>query len=63
MAQPRSGVIVTGIKPNNYLAVSLFSLFCCCWLFGLIALLYSLQVNKHTQIKLLIEYVPGVPFT
>ena len=38
-----------GIKPDNYLVLSIVSIFCFCWLFGLIALLYSLQVRGRKE--------------
>jgi len=40
-----AAVGVVGVKPQNYLVLSIASIFCFCWLFGLIALLYSLQVG------------------
>ena len=40
-----AAVGVVGVKPQNYLVLSIVSIFCFCWLFGLIALLYSLQVG------------------
>lgn len=47
-AQPAAGVMVRTLdtKPESYLGLSIFSFLCCCWLFGLIALVYSCQVDS-----------------
>ena len=46
--QPHARVVtVLPPKPNNYLGLSIFTLLCCCWLFGIIALIYALQVCTY----------------
>ena len=35
-------------KPSNYVALSVFTLLCCCWLFGIVALIYAMQVAIYT---------------
>jgi len=32
-------------KPKDYLVLSVFSMLCCCFIFGLIGLIYSLRVS------------------
>ena len=36
-------------RPPNYLALSIFSCLCC-WLLGIIAIFYSLQVRNYVRI-------------
>ncbi len=43
--QPGPSVTMADTKPENYLALSLFTCLCCCWVFGIIALVMSLQVR------------------
>ncbi len=43
--QPGPSVTMVDTKPENYLALSLFTCLCCCWVFGIIALVMSLQVR------------------
>ena len=44
--QPQAPPTVTLIqrKPDNYIVLSVLTLLCCCWLFGLVALMYGMQV-------------------
>ncbi len=48
---PSVTVHVADIKPKNYLALSLFTCLCCCWVFGIIALVMSLQVRWSSCVK------------
>ena len=46
VVQPQAPPTVTLIqrKPDNYIVLSVLTLLCCCWLFGLVALMYGMQV-------------------
>ena len=39
---------VLGVKPPNYIALSLVNFFFCCWPLGIIGLIYSLKVYAIT---------------
>ena len=49
VGQPQATATVTLVqrKPNNYIGLSVFTLLCCCWLFGIIALIFALQVRER----------------
>ncbi len=49
--QPGPWVTMANTKPENYLALSLFTLLCCCWMLGIIALIMSLQVTWSSLMK------------
>lgn len=40
------------VPPSDYLGLSIFSLICCCWLLGIIALMNSLQVRSFYPLRL-----------
>ena len=42
--QPVTGVAYATVKPPNYIALSLINLLCCCWILGIVGLVYSLRV-------------------
>lgn len=48
VGQPQSAPTVTLVqrKPENYIILSIFTLFCCCWLFGIVALIHAMQVDS-----------------
>jgi hypothetical protein len=44
--QPMAPVVMEiAAKPKNYLALSIVNMLCCCFILGLIALIFSLQVR------------------
>ena len=42
--QPSPLVMEVAAKPKNYLALSIVNMLCCCFILGLTALIFSLQV-------------------
>ena len=51
--QPMMGEqhIEVGVKPSNYLAFSIVNMLCCCFILGVIALVYSLQVCSSSELN------------
>ena len=45
-AQPSTIQYSVGVMPESYMGLSIFTCLCCCWLFGLIAIMYSSQVSS-----------------
>ena len=44
-AQPSTIQYSVGVMPESYMGLSIFTCLCCCWLFGLIAIMFSSQVS------------------
>lgn len=44
--QPSVQQVTFQPKPENYLVLSIFTCLCCCWLLGIFAIMYSLQVDS-----------------
>ena len=44
-AQPSTIRYSVGEMPESYMGLSIFTCLCCCWLFGLIAIMHSSQVS------------------
>ena len=63
VAQPTATQVrIIEKKPDNYIFLSVFTLLCCCWLFGLIALIYALQVSSSCSlVRAVLEDTPHCP--
>ncbi len=57
--QPGPWVTMANTKPENYLALSLFTCLCCCWMFGIIALIMSLQVRWLSCMTVKVQQAVG----